>query len=348
MHNRASHFDQTGAVAAASPDGGPLGRLAQAGPIALPVADVAKLGRSWLLDGELSDRSPKTLKTRRDTLAKLQWFLARRECAECGLDELRGFFLYLQRGHLEPGGRWGNPTETQPLRPLSLRTYYAYLRAFFNWCAAEGRLPASPMERVPAPKDPGDEVQPFADEEVARLLRAAGQTRQGERDRAIVLVLLDTGLRAQELCDLQYRDLDLDARSLKVRAGKGNKSRTVYLGRRATKALFDYVQADGRERGDPLFFAQSREGLTYAGLRQLFRRLGLAATVKDCHAHRMRHSFAISFLRAGGQQLALMRLLGHTTLTMTNRYVQWATGDMQAQHRQASPADRLGRRGAER
>lgn len=322
MQNRTAHFTESEAAS-------------------LAVSDLNKLVRNYLLDGELSDRSPKTLKSRRDILGKLSWYLTRREAEACGVEELRGFFLYLQRGHLDTGGRWDNVTETKPLRPLTLRTYYAYLRAFFNFAVQEGRLAASPMDRIPAPRDPGDEVQPFSDQEIEKLLRAASKTHEARRDTAIILTLLDTGVRASELCGLRFQDVDFDQRSLMIREGKGQKTRQVYLGKKATKALFNYVEVDGRDAPDAVFQSQRDGGLTYSGLALLFRRLGKKAGVKSCHPHRLRHAFAVSFLRAGGHQFSLMRLLGHTTLHVTNRYVQLAQADVAAQHRAFSPGDRM-------
>jgi len=318
-----------------------LSNLLDDSATSLPVAELAGLARNFLLDAELSDRSPKTIQGERDVLEKLQWWLARRECTACGVEELRGFFLYLQKSHTEPGGRWGNPAGTRPLKPRTIRLYFAYLRAFFNWCVAEKRLSASPLARIPKPRDPGDEVQPFTEREVSALLHAAEKTQEKGRDTAILLTLLDTGLRAQELVDLKFSDVDFDQKSVRVREGKGGKGRTVYLGKRAVRALWRYTQEDGREDDDPLFCSQREGPLTYWGLRQIFRRLGKAAGVKDCHAHRMRHSFAVSFLKAGGSELALMRLLGHTTVQMSSRYVQWAQADLAEQHRAFSPADRL-------
>jgi integrase/recombinase XerD len=305
------------------------------------VSELKSVARNWLLDGELGNRSQKTIKARRDVLAKLAWFLEHREASACSIEELRGFFLYLQNGHNQPGGRWGNPTQTRPLRPLTLRTYYAYLRAFFNFAVLEGKVSVSPMERIPAPRDPGDEVMPFTDREVSALLNAAKTSRSARRDRAILLLLCDTGLRASELCGVRLSDVDLHNRSLTVREGKGKKSRQVYIGKTATQALWKYLGEDEREPDDAVFLSERDGPLTYAGLRMLFRRLGTAAGVQKCHPHRFRHTFAVHFLRNGGNQFSLMRMLGHTTLTVTNRYVQLAQADIANQHRQFSPADRL-------
>jgi site-specific recombinase XerD len=292
--------------------------------------DLARLVQNWILDAELGNRSPRTIKNRRDLTGKLLWFVDRRGFEACGVDELRAFFLYLQNGHKDAAGRWGNPTERQPIRPQTYKTYYTCLRAFFNFAVSEGRVSGSPMVRIPSPVEPDDEVMPFSREEIDRLLKAAGKTRQALRDVAIVYTLWDTGLRAQELCDLQYEDADFTQRALLVRSGKGRKKRQVYTGKNSTRALWKYVNEDGRDPGDPLFLSEQGHGLTYNGLRLLFERLGRRAAVKKCHAHRLRHSFAVDYLKAGGTQLSLMRLLGHKTLTITNRYVQWAEADLQA------------------
>jgi site-specific recombinase XerD len=87
--------------------------------------------------------------------------------------------------------------------------------------------------------------------------------------------------------------------------------------------------------------------LTRSGLLQLIRRLGKAAKIEACRCspHTFRHTFAVEFLRAGGNVFTLKELLGHTTLTMTQRYVAIAQADIESQHRRFSPADRLKRGG---
>src|SRR5262249_35445463 len=161
-----------------------------------------------------SDRSARTLKSRKDILHHLVWFLKRRQFADCGLPELRAFFLYLQKAHLEPGGRWDNPTETRPLKPGTIKTYYGLLRSFFNFGVTEGRIATSPLTRVTPPVDRADEVQPFTESQVTALLAAARKSQHPLRDEAILLTLLDTGLRASECCDIRYTDVDFTNRQM--------------------------------------------------------------------------------------------------------------------------------------
>ena len=139
----------------------------------------------------------------------LSWFLGEKAHASCDAAALAAFFSYLGRGHKEPGGRWGNPHQRQPLSVGTVKTYYQWLKSFFSFLVEEGYASASPMERIPTPIDRLDQVQPFTDEEVRALLLAAKRSTQPRRDEAILLFLLDTGVRASELCDMRLRHVSL-------------------------------------------------------------------------------------------------------------------------------------------
>jgi integrase/recombinase XerD len=308
----------------------------------LSVKDLERYAEGWFLSGEISQHSAATLANRRLIVKNLLWFLRRRKYETCDVMELRQFLAYLNTGHKEPGGRWGNPQQTKPVKPRTVQDYHGALRSFFNWIVAEGALSLSPMKRIPVPVDRPDTIQPFTDAQVEALLAAARKSRQPKRDESLLLFLLDTGVRASELCSLQFMHIDMSAKRATVE-GKGGKTRPVYFGRTTARALFAYLKEDGREPGDPLFISERTEALTRYGLLQLIRRLGKEAgiTATRCSPHTFRHSCAVSFLRSGGNQMTLMMLLGHTNIKMTAKYVRLAEADAENQHRQFSPADRL-------
>jgi len=306
-------------------------------------ADLTRYADGWLLTCDIARHSQQTLKLRRIILDKLLWFLREKSLETCGLHELRLFFSYLNHGHEQPGGRWGNPQLTKPVKPATVVTYDCHLRTFFTWLVQEEVIEASPMERIAEPIDRPDQIEPFTDEEVETLIAAAKKSNCPKRDEAILWFLLDTGIRASELCALTLQDVDLTARRCKIQEGKGGKSRSVWLGSTAAKALWNYLKFEPHDELDPLFFNQRGEFLTRSGLLQLIERLGNVAGIKQarCSPHTFRHTFAISFLRAGGDVLTLQQFLGHTSLTMVKRYVKLAQADLQEAHRQYSPADRL-------
>jgi site-specific recombinase XerD len=308
----------------------------------LPASELERGTEGWLLDCEIRQHSKATLELHRIILSKLAWFVHDRKLTALGTLELRQFIVYLTRGHEQPGGRWGIAQQKEPVTPSTVQTYHRHLRTFFRWLVAEGLLEASPMEAVPSPVARPDQIQPFTTEQINALLQAAKRSPQPRRNTALIYFLLDTGLRATEVCSLCLKDMDMQNRRCSV-VGKGNKRRTVPFGGTATKELWQYLREDPRDPEDPLFYSKRSEPLTRSGLFQLLERLGTAAGIEvtRCSPHTMRHTFAVEFLRAGGNVFTLQQLLGHTTLTMTNRYVALAQADIEAQHRQFSPADRL-------
>jgi len=316
------------------------------------VVTVSSLQRhieDWLYDCQFQQQSTNTIEFRLQMGKKLIWFLEQRDHSRCSLAELRQFLAYVADGYKEPNGRWGNPkvaANLKPVRPATIHRYYRELRTLFNWLVREELLSESPVERITPPKLKAEQVQPFTQEQIETLRRAARRSFHPRRDEAIVLLLLDTGLRASELCGLRMSDMDMQGRHCSV-IGKGNKRRTIYFGRTAGKALWQYLREEPREEDSPIFVSdrgkRAGEPLQRSGLLQLIKRLGRAAHVQDarCSPHTFRHTFAIEFLRNGGNVFSLQQILGHTSLHMTNRYVALAQADIENQHRQFSPADRL-------
>jgi site-specific recombinase XerD len=318
----------------------------------LTLADLEELFRAWIDDGEIRQLSPRTLEERRGVSRRLLWFLRDREYRQCGTRELRSFLAYLNRAHEEDRGRWGNKDHASRTRPVSARTVHAYfrvLRAFFRWLVEAGDLDGSPMETLKPPVVRADQIQPFSQEQAEALLAAARQSTNPRRNETLIHFMLDTGLRASEVCALKVSDLDHTGRKARVR-GKGGKDRSVMFGRQTARLLWAYLRELELEGDSPVFLADrgeaQNEPLTRNGLLQLFHRLGKSAGIEAvrCSPHTARHYFAIQFLRAGGNVFSLKELLGHTTLAMTNKYVALAQADLEQQHRQFSPGDRLKRR----
>jgi integrase/recombinase XerD len=166
------------------------------------------------------------------------------------------------------------------------------------------------------------------------------------RDRALILFLLDTGVRASELCDLTVADVDLATGTARVR-GKGHlnagagKLRLVRLGKRTRHALWLYLadRAVLATADAPVFATRAGETWNRIHLRTHLHRLGLRADVARCYPHRFRHTFALNYLRNGGDIYTLQQQLGHSSLEMVRRYLALAQADAEAAHRRASPVD---------
>ena len=230
----------------------------------------------------------------------------------------------------------------QRCKPVSVHGYYGCVCRFFNWLVEEGTLKESPMVRMHPPKVPKQLIQPFKPEHIDRLLTLCDNSFLGCRNRAIILTFLDTGLRLSELANIQLADIDFDRETIKV-MGKGAKERLVRIGKRTQKALLRYIL----QRNDTLpclWLTEERSPLQARGVQQMVERLGKRAGLTNvrCSAHTFRHSFGTASLEHGADIREVQSLLGHSTLSMTLRYVSTVNSEQAVKsHRRFSPVDNM-------
>jgi site-specific recombinase XerD len=210
-------------------------------------------------------------------------------------------------------------------------TSFRVIRAWLNFCVNEELIPASPMRKVKAPTLPKEILPAFAPEDVRKLLGACRTLR----DTAMVLFLLDTGVRASELVALNVGDLDPVSGAVQVKQGKGRKDRLVFLGAKAHKALKKYLQERVESRPtEPLWLSENTgERLTIWGLERFCDRVGRRADVEHCHPHTFRRTFALWSLRAEMNIYALQQIMGHSDLSMLRRYLALVQEDLHEAHR---------------
>lgn len=312
----------------------------------ITVCDLNSYVTEYLFDCQYRNQSPRTLQEVTTALNKFLGYLQHSEVVECSPNDIRRYLISVAQGGLQHGGRWGQ-SAPKPVRPRTVRNHWAYLRTFFNWVSDEYPEIISPFERIDPPIVRQDQIRPFTAEQIAGLIAAAKRTTNPLRDLAIVLFLLDSGVRCSELCAIRIVDLDLGGHSCQV-LGKGNKHRAVFFGRDTKKALWKYLQARGGvQDNEPLFMSarglDAGEAFTRAGLQQLIERLGKAAKLTGvrCSPHTFRHTAAIQLVMNGCNAFTLQQLLGHTDLAMTQKYVNYAQADLQGQSRRFSPVDSL-------
>lgn len=213
----------------------------------------------------------------------------------------------------------------------------AKVKAFFAWATREGFLSASPAASLKRPRN-NWQPTPMTQDQLRRVLAAAGKTRLPERDSAIVSLLIDTGLRASELCAAPVNALDLDSGQLRV-VGKGGAQRTLIIGKRTKSALWRWLMVRPQCDAPNLFMSQNGKPLARTILGRHIRHIGERAGVTPCYPHLFRHTFAIMYLRAGGDAYSLQYLLGHSDMTVTRMYVSIAAVDIGELYK--SPLDRL-------
>ncbi|MEX2227577.1 MAG: tyrosine-type recombinase/integrase [Dehalococcoidia bacterium] len=226
--------------------------------------------------------------------------------------------------------------------PSTVNQRYRSLKRFYRWLLEEGEIRESPMVRIKPPKVPDQIKEHYGTEGLERVLKACGEKSWTSlRDRAMVLVLYDTGVRASELCGMRMDDLDMDEQAIKV-TGKGGKERVVPMGNKAALMLDKYLRKRPATLADHVWISTRGQPMTFNALRMCLRRRFQDAGVPFKGIHGFRRSFAIAFLDAGGYAEDLQQIAGWNSLQMVQRYTK-ATASARARraHKKLSPADRL-------
>ncbi|HEY6002196.1 MAG TPA: tyrosine recombinase XerC [Anaeromyxobacter sp.] len=211
--------------------------------------------------------------------------------------------------------------------PASLGRKLSTLRSFYGFLVREGLAPGNPARAVASPRRPKRLPEVLPEEEVAALVEApAGDGPAALRDRAILELLYGSGLRVSELVGLDVDDVDLDARLVRV-LGKRRKERIVPFGKAAAAALRRWVAqgrpalVKGARAGAPLFLnARGGRLLQRSVARRLDRAVLAAGLPRHVHPHVLRHCFATHLLGNGADLRGIQELLGHASLSTTQRY----------------------------
>ena len=292
----------------------------------------------FLVDRQARNCTPSTLDYYRRCTAAWRDFCVTKGIT-CTLDvtpsHVRRFLVHLaDKGH-SPGG---------------VATLYTGVRAFLRWYRAEYAPEGwDPLARIQAPKRPQELLKPLSLADFqAMLATCPRRTFFGDRDRALLLVLLDTGVRHQELADLTVGDVDLSTGLVVVQQGKGRKRRAVFIGSTTKRALLAYYRHRDNLQGDvPLWVKQNGERLSKAGIRQVVRRAAQQAGLTEPGMHAFRRAFAINALRNGMDVVTLQRLLGHADLSVVNRYLALVEDDLRQAHSKYGVVDNIKRRGGQ-
>ncbi len=225
------------------------------------------------------------------------------------------------------------------------------LSSLWTWAVMQGICEVNIVRLVEPPKPEKRVIQPFTVKEVIAMARAAARLDTPKckidrptalRDLAMLFLLVDTGIRASELCAARIQDISDEGLLV---YGKGAKERVVPMCDITRESIAAYLQQVRLEAkpSDPLFTCWCRdEPLTRSGLLQFVERLGERAGVRNAHPHRFRHFFAIAFVRSGGDGYTLQDILGHETMDMVKIYLQMGLADVTAVHSKASPVRNLG------
>ena len=309
----------------------------------------------YLADHEGGNSSPQTLKWYAISLGMFREFLEKERAitliGEVDAPDISAWFTHLRK----TPGKHGKPRAER-----SIQSYARAVRALFHWLVRRETIERNPFDRVAFPKVGKPLIRIIEPEEFERLLLACAPPgefgpladRAAARNRAILWLLYDTGIRLAELCNLRLGDFDRKHGMIIVN-GKGSKERRIALGSNCLRHVLYYLDRHrpdeeeltewGSAGEDHLFLSETRLPLTNNGVSLMFRRIRKRAGITDkrISPHIFRHTFAIRYLVLGNDPFSLQDLLGHEDIGTVKYYMHMNDETIQAQKRKYSPGDHL-------
>jgi integrase/recombinase XerD len=277
----------------------------------------------------------------------LTWIADDRDVTAVTTFDIVSFFDYMKNEY-KPVRLSGDDSN---LSSQSIRNLWIALSSFYTWAELMLELKTPVRGRIPRPRAENEPRTPFTEAEIKALFKSvtpkrANRPRSGReylltlRDRALLAVLLDTGVRNSELCSLIIGDIHMASGKIKVH-GKGNRYRYVQMGEKTKSFLWHYLMErdDGDKPAAPVIATHDGEPMNRRWLARHIGGLGVRAGIAECYPHKFRYTFAIQYLRNGGDLFTLQSLLGHSSLKMVQHYAKVAGVDVERMHQIASPMD---------
>lgn len=249
-----------------------------------------------MIDG----KSEKTIYQYRRTLIRLEDALEK-PYTDMGVYDIR-FFLACEKD--------------RGISNVSLENLRANLSAFFQWMSIEEIIPKNPLAAVKPIKCKKEIKKAFADTEIDAL-RSSCKTL---KERALIEFLLSSGVRVEECALMNVTDIDFAGLSVHVRHGKGNKERVTYITSVCAMHLKRYLMSRS-ESGEALFYNRRHQRMEPGGVRFILKQLEDRAGVENVHPHRFRRTFATGLAARGMDIQEIQKLLGHSSIETTLKYV---------------------------
>ena len=268
--------------------------------------------KNFLISYVIEGKSQKTLYQYKRSIHRLLDFVGK-SCLTVNATDIRA---------------WLGSMKLSGIKNVSLSNQLHNVSSFFRWMRTEKIREEDPCESVNSIKVPREEKKAFGSEDIDTI-----RSMCNVRERAIVEVLLSSGVRINELCNLEVRDVDFDAMTLKVRNGKGGKYRTTFISPVCKKHLLIYL---GQKKIESVYvFSKDYDCTKYTPdgiggiLRGMSERCGI-----HIHAHRFRRTLATDLARKGMPIQEIKIILGHSNISTTQRYIDTELSQAEATYRQ--------------
>lgn len=248
----------------------------------------------------IAGRSPKTIKAYERQI-QILFRVLQKNYTDMTVSDLRYFLAY---------------EKSRGVSNRTLENTRVMISSFFTWLLDEELINKNPCRTIKPIRYTEKVKLPFSSIEIDAM-RSACKTK---KERAIIELLLASGVRVSELCSARVVDINFDTMTFNVLEGKGSKQRTVYINDLAKKHLLNYLE-DRNVSGEFLFYNKKKDPLNPGGVRHILKTIETRAKISNVHPHRFRRTFATNLSNRGMEVQEISKLLGHVNLNTTMEYV---------------------------
>ena len=320
---------------------------------------ISQIAQRYLTHCRARNFSKSTITGYELTFRRFAEFVEDADVRDLTVEDVEKFMVYLSGKEVTPKGI--APRKPRKLAPKTLKNYHGTLGSLWSWIVDRDPSLEHLVQYVPPPVAPYQPIAPTPPEDLVKLFKACEESRpyrnnvwasnfrpSCERDKFILGILLDTCMRAGELCKMRISDVQLRRQGgvCKIIQGKGKKTRYVSFGKRTRRLLDDWLAVRPEyEEGDYLVCNMQRNvgsPMSQDGLGRLLKRLSKRAQISPLVSpHQLRRTGAVLLVRNGVHAFQLQRIMGHSDVQTTMRYVQAGNLKEQEAQRRYSPMDRL-------
>lgn len=282
----------------------------------------------FIEEKEAQNKSAKTIHNYRQTFEAF--------CKYNGYDRDTSINCITRKGFLE----WVNDM-AEDKRPVTVNHYLRDVRVFLYWCMDDDHRYIEKSFKVKEMRMQEEKPKSFSDEDMERLMEKPNLKADFPewRTYAIVCWMMDNGSRTETVCNARMKDVDFKRKMITYAHTKNRKAQIVGMSDALSTVLKEYIRIwrHDAEAEDWLFPNIGGGQLTGSGLRCAFKSYCLNRGVKQHNVHGLRHTFSLYYIRNNGNQFKLQKILGHSTMEMTRRYVNLASDDITSDYDRFSP-----------
>lgn len=296
----------------------------------------------FITEQEFRGNSKKTINTYLQQLQYFYNFTGDVDCEEITYDKVQRYVIYLRSKIKNSTHPYANITD-EYISDVTVQTYTRGVRTFINFCIQRQIINCKKFDFWQLPKAKDVIIEILTDDEIKKIFVFLEKNTSKKivlRNKIIISLMVDCGLRANEVVTLQVQNIKLNDNILKV-TGKGNKERNVPFGDFTKELLLKYIRKYCSNTG-LLLINEYGNPFGYGGIKKLFIKIRKYTGISRLHPHLLRHTFATKYLMNGGDITSLKMILGHTSLKMVEHYLHLAEQFTVKRYKQYSILDNMG------